>query len=106
MHSRCVELQARAVAQVGSPRIQFDVEDPEQAKLVASLFVQENARRGLILSTGFFFNCGHDDGAALDHTERVVTESFGILAEGLQRGDLASRLDSQLQEESFRRLVR
>jgi hypothetical protein len=68
--------------------------------------VQENARRGLILSTGFFFNCGHEDVRALDHTEKVVTETFALLAEGLQRGDLAARIERQVQEDSFRRLVR
>ena len=98
-------LPASCVGVAAHPRIQFDLEDPALAPLVATLFVQENARRGLILSTGFFFNCAHDE-AALDHTERVVAESFALIAEGLAKGDLATRLEAQIQEESFRRLVR
>ena len=98
-------LAASCVGVDAHPGIRFDIDDPDTARLVTSVFVQENARRGLILSTGFFFNCGHEDVTALDHTERVVTETFALIAEGLERGDLASRLDTQVQEDSFRRMV-
>ena len=70
-----------------------------------NLFVQENARRGLILSTGFFFNCAHDE-AALDHTEKAVAESFAVVAEGLQQGKVDELLECEQQEDLFRRLVR
>ena len=99
-------LAASCVGVDAHPGIRFECEDEEQARLVSTVFVQENARRGLILSTGFFFNCGHEDVTALDHTEKVVTETFALLAEGLQRGDLAARIERQVQEDSFRRLVR
>jgi glutamate-1-semialdehyde aminotransferase len=99
-------LAASCVGVDAHPGIRFECEDEEQTRLVSTVFVQENARRGLILSTGFFFNCGHEDVRALDHTERVVTETFALLAEGLQRGDLADRIERQVQEDSFRRLVR
>ena len=99
-------LAASCVGVDAHPGIRFDCADEEQARLVSTIFVQENARRGLILSTGFFFNCGHEDVTALDHTERVVTETFALLAEGVRRGNLADRIENQVQEESFRRLVR
>ena len=99
-------LAASCVGVDAHPGIRFDCADEEQARLVSTIFVQENARRGLILSTGFFFNCGHEDVTALDHTERVVTETFALLAEGVRRGNLADRIENQVQEEAFRRLVR
>ena len=75
------------------------------ADKVTTLFIQENARRGLILSTGFFFNCAHDE-AALAKTEEVVGESFAVIAEGLAQGRLDELLECEIQEDLFRRLVR
>ncbi|MFH1567954.1 MAG: aminotransferase class III-fold pyridoxal phosphate-dependent enzyme, partial [Gemmatimonadota bacterium] len=95
---------ARCLGVAAHPRIHFEVEDPQDAKKVATLFVQENARRGLILSTGLFFNCAHDE-AALDLTEAVVRQSFAVIAEGLRTGRLDELLQCQLQEDLFRRLV-
>jgi len=96
---------ARCVGVDGHPGIRFDVEDAQTAKKVSTLFIQENARRGLILSTGFFFNCAHDE-AALDHTEKAVGESFALIAEGLKEDRLDEMLECDLQEDLFRRLVR
>lgn len=89
----------------GHPGIRFQIEDPVTAKKVVTLFIQENARRGLILSTGFFFSCAHD-AEALDFTERVVRESFSVIKEGLDRNRLDQLLECDLQEDLFRRLVR
>jgi hypothetical protein len=73
--------------------------------LAQKLFIQENARHGLILSTGLFFNCAHD-AEALEFTEKVVAETFSLIGEGLRLGDLSTRVDSKIREDSFRRLVR
>jgi len=89
----------------GHPGIRFQIDDPETVKKVTTLLVQENAKRGLILSTGFFFNCAHDE-EALDLTERVVRESFAVIAEGLEQDRLDQLLESELQEDLFRRMVR
>jgi len=97
-------LKASCVGVAAHPRIQFEVDDPQLAKKVSTLFIQENARRGLILSTGFFFNCAHDD-AALDFTEEVVSESFAVLARGLAEGTIDELLQCELQGNLFRRLV-
>jgi len=70
------------------------------------LFVQENARRGVILASGFFFNAAHDDADALDRTAAVVGESFAVIADGLRRDCLDDLIECELVEESFRRLVR
>jgi glutamate-1-semialdehyde 2,1-aminomutase len=96
---------ARCVGVAAHPRIQFDV-PAEQAAKVATLFVQENARHGVILAGGFFFNAAHDDPEALDRTEAAVRASFSAIADGLQRDCLDDLIECDLVEESFRRLVR
>ena len=103
--AREVGLDAKCVGVAAHPGIRFNVEGAETAKKVSTLFIQENARRGLILSTGFFFNCAHDD-AALDRTEAVVRESFAVVKDGLENDRLDELLECEMQENSFRRMVR
>jgi glutamate-1-semialdehyde 2,1-aminomutase len=100
-----VGVDAECVGHAAHPGIRFHLDDAEMAKKVATLFVQENAKRGLILSMGFFFNMAHDD-AALDYTESKVRETLGIIKEGLDGSRLDELLEGELQEDSFRRLVR
>ena len=100
-----VGVQAECVGIAAHPGIRFQVDDPADAGKVTTLFIQENARRGLILSTGFFFNCAHDE-AALAKTEEVLRESFAVVAEGLTQGRLDELLECEIQEDLFRRLVR
>ena len=96
---------AECVGVAAHPGIRFQVADAETARKVTTLFVQENARRGLILSTGFFFNCAHDE-AALDHTEAVVRQSFAVIRDGLENRRLDELLECEMREDLFRRLVR
>ncbi|MEE2833441.1 MAG: aminotransferase class III-fold pyridoxal phosphate-dependent enzyme [Candidatus Latescibacterota bacterium] len=96
---------AQCVGVSAHPRIQFECTD-RQASKVATLFVQENARRGVILAGGLFFNAAHDDAEALDRTEAAVRESFAVIADGLRRDCLDDLIECELVEESFRRLVR
>jgi len=103
--ARDVGLEAECAGLAAHPGIRFHVEDPETAKKVSTLFIQENARRGLILSTGFFFNCAHGE-EALAFTEGVVRESFAVIADGLKNDRLDELLECELQEDLFRRLVR
>ena len=98
-------LGAACVGVSAHPSIRFDLDDPAMSKKVETLFIQENARRGVILSTGFFFNCAHDEDA-LDVTELAVRESFAVIKEGLDRDRLDDLLDCDLQEDLFRRMVR
>jgi glutamate-1-semialdehyde 2,1-aminomutase len=100
-----VGLAAECVGVAAHPGIRFHVEDPDVAKKLSTLFIQENAKRGLILSTGFFFNCAHDD-EALAFTLEGVRGSFSVIADGLKNGRLDQLLECQLQEDLFRRLVR
>lgn len=100
-----VGVDAECIGVAAHPGIRFRVDDPETARKVTTLFIQENAKRGLILSTGFFFNCAHDD-AALDHTEAAVRESFAVIRDGLENRRLDALLHCEMREDLFRRLVR
>jgi len=100
-----VGLDARCEGVAAHPGIRFNVENPGDAAKVSTLFIQENARRGVILSNGFMFNCAHGE-AEIEQTAVVVRESFAIIAEGLDRGTLDELLECPIQEEFFRRLVR
>jgi glutamate-1-semialdehyde aminotransferase len=99
-----VGLEAECVGVAAHPRIWFRVDDPEIGKKVNTLFIQENAKRGLILSTGLFFNCAHDE-AALDQTEGAVRESFAVIKDGLENDRVDELLECEIQEDLFRRMV-
>jgi glutamate-1-semialdehyde 2,1-aminomutase len=97
-------MPARCVGNPAEPGIRFDIDDPVQAKKASTLFIQENAKRGLILMQGLFFNCAHDD-EALEATESAVRESFAVLKEGLDTGQLDDMLECEQQTDLFRRMV-
>ena len=103
--ARDAGIDAECAGVAAHPGIRFNIEDAELAKKVSTLFVQENARRGLILATGFFFNTAHDE-EAVAATAAGVRETFEVIAGGLRSGDIDSLLEAGLQEDSFRRLVR
>jgi glutamate-1-semialdehyde aminotransferase len=100
-----VGLQAECAGVAGHPSIRIHVEDGETAKKVSTLFIQENARRGVILPTALFLNCAHDQ-EALDITEGAVRESFAVIKGGLENNRLDELLQCKIQDELFRRLVR
>ncbi len=98
-------LGAACVGVSAHPGIRFDLDGEALTKKVETLFIQENAKRGVILSTGFFFNCAHD-AEALDITERAVRESFAVIKSGLDNNRLDDLIECDLQEDLFRRMVR
>ena len=100
-----VGLDASCEGVAAHPRIRLGAEDAATTAKVHTLFIQENARRGVILATGFMFNCAHGE-AEVEQTAAVVRESFAVIAEGLERGTLDELLEVPPQEDFFRRLVR
>jgi len=100
-----VGLDASCEGVAAHPRIRLGAEDAATAAKVNTLFIQENARRGVILATGFMFNCAHGE-AEVEQTAAVVRQSFAVIAEGLERGTLDELLAVPPQEDLFRRLVR
>jgi glutamate-1-semialdehyde 2,1-aminomutase len=99
-----VGLDAACEGVAAHPHIRFGVDDAEVAAKVNALFIQENARRGVILAAGFMFNCAHGE-EEVEQTAAVVEESFAMIAEGLDRGTLDQLLEVPPQAELFRRLV-
>jgi len=97
-------LDAEAYGIAAHPGIRFNLEDSAKQKLVQTLFVQENAKQGIILSAGPFFNCSHDD-EALELTENAVRESFSVIRQGLESDGLEDLLESPIQQDLFRRMV-
>lgn len=94
----------RCVGCAAHPLIRFDLVAPEVLKKVQTLFIQENARRGILLATGLFLNGAHDE-EAVDTTARAVAESFSVIERALATNRLDAALVSPVQEELFRRQV-
>jgi glutamate-1-semialdehyde aminotransferase len=97
-------LDAGCAGVAAHPGITFRGLDARTLRQVHTLFIQENARQGVILPPGFFFNLAHGQ-EALERTEEAVRRSFALIAEGLERGNLDQLLECPPQEDLFRRMV-
>ena len=86
------------------PKIHFDIKDPILLKKIETLFIQENARQGLLLSGGIFLNLSHNH-EIVDRTAEAVANSFKIISLALERDNIDKVLDVPLQNDLFRRLV-
>jgi glutamate-1-semialdehyde aminotransferase len=85
--------------------LDFPTTDPAVRTRLATLYVQEMAKRGCHGYPSFYLNAAQGT-AELEQTAAAARETFTVLAEGLERGTLDSLLESDLQQEAFRRLVR
>jgi glutamate-1-semialdehyde 2,1-aminomutase len=85
--------------------IDFPTDDPAVRTKLATLYVQEMAKRGCHGYPSFYLNAAQG-AAELEQTAAAASETFTLLAEGLERGTLDNLLESDLQQEAFRRLVR
>jgi glutamate-1-semialdehyde aminotransferase len=86
------------------PALRFAVDDPAAQTLLATLYIQEMAKRGCHGYTSFYLN-GAQGAAEVDQTVAAAGETFAILAEGLAAGRLHELLECDPRQESFRRLV-
>ena len=118
LHKIGTELQTRLNAVAGEvgldvhcggltvhPHLEFNIQDAETKTKVATLFIQEMAKRGCHGYTSFYLNAAQGP-RELEQTENAARETFTIIAEGLQSGRLDELLECDLQQDSFRRLVR
>ncbi|MBX9789680.1 MAG: aminotransferase class III-fold pyridoxal phosphate-dependent enzyme [Pirellulales bacterium] len=87
------------------PHLHFAAVDDLARRKLATLFIQEMAKRGCHGYASFYLNAAQQD-AELEQTIAAARETFAILVEGLARGSLDELLECQVQEEHFRRLVR
>jgi len=83
--------------------MKFEYDDADLAGKVWTLFLQETARRGVLIRRGglLFITYSHDD-EAIEETIAVVAETMPIIAEAVAAGDVDDRLLGGEVEESFR----
>lgn len=87
------------------PHLQFQVEDDAMKTKLATLYIQEMAKRGCHGFASFYLNA--TQGAAeLEQTEAAAREVFALLRDGLDTDSIDSLLECDLTQDAFRRLVR
>jgi glutamate-1-semialdehyde aminotransferase len=87
------------------PQLRFHVEDELLRKKLATLYIQEMAKRGCHGYASFYLNAAQSDGD-VEQTLDAARETFELLSTGLQHGDLDRLLQCELRQDPFRRLVR
>jgi glutamate-1-semialdehyde aminotransferase len=87
------------------PHLHFGTDDPQLRVLLSTLYIQEMAKRGCHGYPAFYLN-GAQGQAEVEQTVAAAREAFALLQEGLAAGTLERLLEAELQQESFRRLVR
>ncbi|MBC8351015.1 MAG: aminotransferase class III-fold pyridoxal phosphate-dependent enzyme [Planctomycetes bacterium] len=87
------------------PHLTFETDNEVERSQLATLFIQEMAKRGCHGYTSFYLNAAQtsDD---IEQTVTAALATFQIIAQGLEKGNLGELLECQQQVESFRRLVR
>lgn len=98
-------LPARCEGLAFHPHLNFDIENGETRSKLATLFIQEMAKRGCHGYASFYLNAAQtsDD---VDQTISAARETFQIMSQGLENNTLDELLECDQQVESFRRLVR
>jgi glutamate-1-semialdehyde 2,1-aminomutase len=85
--------------------LEFPTDDPAIRTKLATLYVQEMAKRGCHGYPSFYLNAAQGN-AELEQTAAAARETFTLLREGFERGTLDTLLECDVQQEAFRRLVR
>src|SRR5690606_38493869 len=87
------------------PHLAFDVTDPALQAQLATLYIQEMAKRGCHGYASFYLNAAQGE-AELRQTVDAAGEVFDVMREALERNQVEQRLECSVQQEVFRRLVR
>lgn len=98
-------LPARCEGLSFHPHLTFEVEHPQQRSQLATLFIQEMAKRGCHGYTSFYLNASQS-AIDIEQTVAAARDVFRIMSHGLERDNLEALLECQQHVESFRRLVR
>lgn len=86
------------------PHLQFQVDDPVLKTTLATLYIQEMAKRGCHGYTSFYLN-GAQGAAEIEQTVAAARETFTLMRDGLQRETIHQLLECDLRQDAFRRLV-
>jgi glutamate-1-semialdehyde 2,1-aminomutase len=87
------------------PHLHFGETDDATRRKLATLFIQEMAKRGCHGYASFYLNAAQQE-AELEQTAAAARETFAILARGLADRSLDELLECDVQQEHFRRLVK
>lgn len=87
------------------PHLHFAVDDPLLRNQLTTYYIQEMAKRGCHGYASFYLNAAQGE-AELVQTLTAAREVFQLIRQGLKAGDLPDRLECELTQEAFRRLVR
>lgn len=85
------------------PRLDFAV-DATVSKSVATLYIQEMAKRGCHAGTSFYLNASQGD-VEIEKTANAAREVFSLIAQALDEDNVNEFLATEQQEDLFRRLV-
>ena len=86
------------------PHLHFDEADPRIQAQLATLYIQEMAKRGCHGYASFYLNAAQGE-AELTQTVTAARETFGLLADAFRGNRLDQLLECELRSDSFRRLV-
>ncbi len=86
------------------PHLKFAETDPQIQTQLATLYIQEMAKRGCHGYASFYLNAAQGE-AELTQTLNAARETFSILVSALRDNQLEDRLECELRSDSFRRLV-
>ena len=88
------------------PHLHFNVgEDAALRGKLATLYIQEMAKRGCHGYASFYLNAAQGD-AEVEQTATAAQETFAIIARGLASGHIDGLLECDPQKDYFRRIVR
>ena len=87
------------------PHLQFQTDDDATKKKLATLYIQEMAKRGCHGYASFYLNAAQGS-AEVEQTVAAAREVFTLMRDGLDRGRLDALLECDLTQDAFRRLVK
>ena len=100
-----VGLNVRCGGLAVHPHLEFPSASAELKPVLATLFIQEMAKRGCHGYASFYLNAAQA-AAELDQTTEAAREVFTIILRAIDSGDVESFLECPRQQDAFRRLVR
>ena len=98
-------LPARCCGISVHPHLEFTVDDANVSRQLSTLYVQEMAKRGCHGYPSFYLNAAQGD-AELEQTTAAARETFAIMKNGLDAGNIGELLEADLSQDVFRRIVR
>ena len=77
----------------------------EKNALLQTLFTQEMLGRGYLAASSVYVSLAHTKEIVTEYLD-AVDEVFGVLAQSLERDDLAKRLKTRPRSDAFQRLTK